>query len=73
MADLVLNDFFGHCKKRKLSLENDVDEYHCKHKNIDYEEEEELAAQLVHASADEISRIGKGTYQRRKNRNKYYG
>ena len=73
MACLVLNDFFSQCSKRKLSLENDADEYHRKHKKIDYEEEKELEAHVDYASVDEISRIVKGTYQRTKNRNKDYG
>ena len=30
--------------------ENDVDEYHRQHKEIDYEEEEELTAHVVYAS-----------------------
>ena len=67
MAGLVLNIFSSQCTKRKLSLENDVDEYHRKHKKIE-NEDEKLAAHVVHASVDEISRIGKGAYQRRKNR-----
>ena len=50
MACLVLNDFFSQCSKRKLSLENDADEYHRKHKKIDYEEEKELEAHVVYAS-----------------------
>ena len=68
----MLNNFFSQYRKQQLSLENDVDEYHRKHKKIDYEEEEELAVHVVYASADEISRTGKGAYQKRKNRNRDY-
>ena len=39
MADLVLNIFFNQCRKRKLSLENDVDECYRKHKKIENEED----------------------------------
>ena len=38
MAGSVLNNIFSQCRKRKLSLESDVAEYHCKHKEADYED-----------------------------------
>ena len=58
-----------------MSLESDAHEYCRKHKKIDYEEEEEgeLTVHVVYASVDGFSRIGKGAYQRRKNRKRDYG
>ena len=58
-----------------MSLESDAHEYYRKHKKIDYEEEEEgeLTVHVVYASADGFWRIGKGAYQRRKDRKRDYG
>ena len=58
-----------------MSLESDAHEYYRKDKKIDYEEEEEgeLTVHVVYASVDGFSRIGKGAYQRRKDRKRDYG
>ena len=61
MAGIILNNFFSH-----------VVEYQHKHKKM-YNEGEELAAHVVYASVDKISRISKGALQRRKNRSKEFG
>lgn len=47
-------------QETKLSLENNVDRYHHKHKKIDYVKVEKLAAHIVYAFVYEISRIGEG-------------